>query len=247
MLSVNMRTIFIITVCRNAEAMIEDTIKSVLYQTYTNVKYLIIDGASTDGTVSIIKKYQDKLAYWTTEPDKGIYDAMNKGLAIARKLSESDDNCWVNFMNAGDTFANENVLSDIFQGKQYDGFVIGGHANLIFSDHKEILYAHDPEVTLYQLPYCHQSSFVRLTIENNQWLFDTKYKIAADYKVFYDVFDTYGSKAFHNIDRVVANYKMDDSMTFNNLRKAKREYLSIQSAHKNFTWWKNYIKWLCHR
>ena len=208
---------------------------------------MIIDGASTDGTVDIIKKYQDKLVYWMSEPDKGIYDAMNKGLSIARRLSEDEDYCWVNFMNAGDAFADKSVLSDIFGGKQYDGFVIGCHANLIYPDHKEILYAHDPEVTLYQLPYCHQSSFVRLTIENNQWLFDTKYKIAADYKVFYDVFDTYGSKAFHNIDRVVANYKMDDSMTFNNLRKAKREYLSIQSAHKNFTWWKNYIKWLCHR
>lgn len=242
-----MHTVFVITVCRNAESMIEDTIKSVLSQTYTNVKYLIIDGASTDGTVSIVKKYEDRLAYFSSEPDKGIYDAMNKGLSIARRFSGSKEYCWVNFMNAGDTFADKNVLSDIFGSKQYDGFVIGGHANLIFPDHKEILYANDPKVTLYQLPYCHQSSFVRLTVGNNQWLFDVKYKIAADYKVFYDVFDTYGSKAFHNIDRMVANYKMDDSMTFNNLRKAKREYLSIQSAHKNFTWWKNYIKWLCHR
>lgn len=242
-----MRAVFVITVCRNAETMIEETIKSVLSQTYANVKYLIVDGASTDGTVDIIKKYQDKLTYWTSEPDKGIYDAMNKGLAIARKFSESNDNCWVNFMNAGDTFADENVLFDIFQGKQYDGFVIGGHANLDYPDHTEILNAQDPETTRYQLPYCHQSSFVKLSIGNNQWLFDTKYKIAADYKVFYDVFDTYGTIAFHNIDRVVANYKMDGSMTFNNLRKAKREYLSIQSAHKNFTWWKNYIKWLCRR
>lgn len=243
----NMHTVFVITVCRNAESMIEDTIKSVLSQTYTNVKYLIIDGASTDGTIGIIKRYQDRLSYFSSEPDKGIYDAMNKGLTIARKLSKGNGNCWVNFMNAGDAFADETVLSDIFNGKQYEGFVIGGHANLIYPDRTEILYARDSETTRCQLPYCHQSSFVRLTVGNNQWLFDTKYKIAADYKVFYDVFDTYGSKAFHNIDRVVANYKMDDSMTFNNLRKAKREYLSIQSGHKDFTWWKNYIKWLCRR
>lgn len=242
-----MHTVYVITICRNAESIIEDTIKSVLSQTYINIKYLIIDGASTDGTVGIIKKYQDKLVYWMSEPDKGIYDAMNKGLVIARRLSGNEEYCWVNFMNAGDTFADNNVLSDIFSRKHYDGHVIGGHANLVYFNHTEVLYAQNPETTCHQLPYCHQSSFVRLTIENSQWLFDTKYKIAADYKVFYDVFDRYGSMAFHNVDRVVANYKMDGSMTFNNLRKAKKEYLSIQSVHKNFTWWKNYIKWLCHR
>lgn len=242
-----MQTIVVITVCRNAETMIEDTIKSVLSQTYTNVRYLIIDGASTDGTVDIIKKYEDRLAYFTSEPDNGIYDAMNKGLAIARKLSQDDECCWVNFMNAGDAFADENVLVDIFDEKRYDGFVIGGHANLIYPDHTEILRAQNPETTSFQLPYCHQSSFVRLSIEGKQWQFDTKYKIAADYKVFYDVFEQYGSKAFHNIDRVISNYRMEDSMTFENLRKAKREYLSIQSVHRNLRWWKDYLKWLCHR
>lgn len=242
-----MHTVYVITVCRNAEALIENTIKSVLSQTYTNVKYLIIDGASTDGTVDIIKKYEDYFTYWVSEPDKGIYDAMNKGLAVARKLSQDDECCWVNFMNAGDAFADKNVLVDLFAGKQYGGFVIGGHANLIYPDHTEIFYARNPETTSFQLPYCHQSSFVRLTINGKRWLFDTKYKIAADYKVFYSVFETFGSKVFYNVDRVVANYRMEDSMTFANLRKAEREYLSIQSAHRNLRWWKDYLKWLCHR
>lgn len=247
MLSNNMHTIFVITVCRNAENFIEQTIISVLSQTYKNMKYLIIDGASTDGTIDIIYKYKNQLAYFSSEPDKGIYDAMNKGLINARKLSEGNEYCWVNFMNAGDVFTDKNVISDIFGGRQYNSWIIGGHTNLIYPDHTEILYAQDSETTSWQLPYCHQSSFVKLIIEDNQWLFDTKYKIAADYKMFFDIFDTYGSNAFYNVDRIISNYRMEDSMTFANLRKAKREYLYIQSVHKDLRWWKNYIKWLCRR
>lgn len=75
--------ISIITVSFNAAKTIEASINSVIAQTYPNIEFIIIDGGSTDGTVDIIKKYADSLAYWVSEPDKGIYDAMNKGVAAA--------------------------------------------------------------------------------------------------------------------------------------------------------------------
>lgn len=238
-----MQPIFVITVCRNAESLIEDTIKSVLSQTYPNVKYLIIDGASTDGTVDVIKKYADRLTYWVSEPDKGIYDAMNKGLAKARELGDG----WVNFMNAGDTFAGEKVLEQIFGKSEVcaDKFVVGGHANLVYGDKIEILYAQSPEAVKHQLPYCHQSAFVKLFLSNETWRFDTNLKIAADYKVFYDIYYKFGAEVYKSVDVIVANYRMEDSMTFNNLKKAKGEYLKIQSAHRDWYWWKEYIKWRC--
>lgn len=80
-----MLKISIITVSYNAAATIEQTILSVIGQEYPHIEYIVIDGGSTDGTVDIIRKYEDKIAYWVSEPDQGIYDAMNKGIRLNEK------------------------------------------------------------------------------------------------------------------------------------------------------------------
>ncbi|HAH56818.1 MAG TPA: glycosyltransferase, partial [Bacteroidales bacterium] len=83
----------VVTVVFNGVEFLEDTIKSVIGQTYDNVEYIIVDGGSKDGTLDIIKKYEYAIDYWVSEPDKGIYDAMNKAIDLG-----SGD--WINFMNA---------------------------------------------------------------------------------------------------------------------------------------------------
>ena len=88
-------------------------IESVLNQTYPDIEYIIIDGGSTDGTIDIIKKYVDKIAYWISEQDDGLYDAMNKGIRIA-----SGD--YINFMNAGDIFTSSDVVESIFSNELED-------------------------------------------------------------------------------------------------------------------------------
>ena len=97
----------IITVVYNGIEFLEETIKSVISQTYPNIEYIIVDGGSKDGTLDIIKKYEAHISKWISEPDKGIYDAMNKGIDLA-----TGD--WQNFLNAGDSFVYNNVLEKIF-------------------------------------------------------------------------------------------------------------------------------------
>jgi glycosyltransferase involved in cell wall biosynthesis len=98
----------IITVVFNGAEMIEKTIQTVLGQTYPSIEYLLIDGGSKDGTIDIIRRYEDRINYWISEPDKGIYDAMNKGLAAA-----TGDYVW--FMNAGDLVYREDTLEKIIR------------------------------------------------------------------------------------------------------------------------------------
>lgn len=88
-------TISVITVVYNAVDLLEGTIQSVLNQSYPHIEYVIVDGASKDGTLDLIKQYQDRIHTWVSEPDKGLYDAMNKGLSLA-----TGDYVW--FVNAGD-------------------------------------------------------------------------------------------------------------------------------------------------
>lgn len=115
------RKISIITIVFNDAEGLERTIKSVINQTFIDYEYIIIDGGSTDGSVNVINKYKNKISKWISEPDKGIYDAMNKGIKIASGE-------WINMMNAGDCFADDNVLLNIFSQ------IIPENKSFIYSD-----------------------------------------------------------------------------------------------------------------
>ena len=98
--------ITIITVAYNSEYTIEQTITSILNQTYKNIEYIIIDGGSSDKTINIIRKYEDKITYWISEKDNGIYNAMNKGLLVA-----TGD--YIQFLNADDALCNNHIIEDV--------------------------------------------------------------------------------------------------------------------------------------
>lgn len=172
--------ISVITVCYNAVDTLEKTIQSVLEQTYHNIEYIIIDGGSTDGTVEIIHRYVDYLAYWVSEPDRGIYDAMNKG--IERATGE-----WVNFMNAGDYFYNYDVISNVFKVLQKADVMTG----ISFMDYpkKKRLWFPPQELSflnLYNGTLSHQASFIRSSLLKKIG-YDEKYKIVSDWKFYLQV------------------------------------------------------------
>ena len=104
----NKPLISIITAVFNGEKYLEQTIKSIINQTYKNFEYIIIDGGSTDGTLEIIKKYEDKISYWISEKDKGISDAFNKGVTAAK-------GDYINFQGDGDGFLSSETLEEIFK------------------------------------------------------------------------------------------------------------------------------------
>lgn len=168
--------ISVVTVSCNAVTTIEQTILSVISQTYPNIEYIIIDGGSTDGTVDVIKKYADKIAYWVSEPDKGIYDAMNKGIAIATGE-------WINFMNSGDWFVNYHVISDIHFTPNYD--IIYGDRYCLLDKRKFLQKPTLLENFKDDFPIFHQSTFTRTELLKKT-PFDLEYKICADYNSFYN-------------------------------------------------------------
>lgn len=163
----------IVTVCKNAVDSIEKTMKSVVTQSYPNIEYIIIDGASIDGTQDLIKTYKSQLTHFQSESDNGIYDAMNKGIQIA-----TGD--WINFMNAGDYFYEKNAVEKIISqtndtiSLSYSDVFVQRNDELNIRQHKAIF-----QYGLYN-NVCHQAVFYNLK-KLGKFQFDTQYKISADF------------------------------------------------------------------
>ncbi len=153
----------VITVCYNAEKTIENTILSILNQTYHNYEYIVVDGKSTDGTNQIIKRYLSAFhkrkinVKYISESDNGIYDAMNKGIEMA-------EGEWIAFMNADDSYYDKEVLSKVFE-EPYDGYdVLYGSTNYITEEEEKIDSPLPLDVLSGQMAFAHQSAFVRTSI-----------------------------------------------------------------------------------
>lgn len=150
------KSISVITVCYNCRKQLVETIESVLSQTYKNIEYIVVDGGSTDGTKDILAQYADNIDVCISEPDDGIYDAMNKG--IRNSTSE-----WVLFMNAGDRFHDNQVLQNIFSSD------ISDETEFLYSDYymrcsggKEYLWKTNRDAGIVH----HQSAIYRRRLHN---------------------------------------------------------------------------------
>lgn len=173
--------ISIITVVRNGEKHIEHTIQSIIEQSYTSIEYIIIDGNSTDNTVNIIKKYNEKITYWVSEEDEGIYDAMNKGV----KSSSGD---WLLFINSDDFLINNTVIEEAASYlKNSKSLIVYGNAVIIYNLESESIQGAEWNILKYKfrnirMNLSHQATFHSRKLFINQ-LFDTSFKIAGDYNL----------------------------------------------------------------
>lgn len=211
----------IITVCYNAIDSIEQTILSVLNQTNVHIEYLVIDGGSTDGTIDIIKKYADKISYWVSEPDKGIYDAMNKGI----KKATGD---YINFMNSGDCFVDQNVLDNvskyILRAPTVD--IIYGNTYKFNAKKRWEDFSQKPSALKYHGVCCHQSAFIK-TRYHQANLFDIRFKYMADFNFFHKAYMK-GAR-FLKIDTFVAVYNAEFGASLSHIEDNYREIDEIIS------------------
>lgn len=165
--------ISIITVVFNGEKYLEETIQSVINQTYSNVEYIIIDGGSTDATLDIIKKYEDKIDYLVSEKDRGIYDAMNKGI----KLASGEV---IALLNADDYYLDNKVIENIAnEFKNGEKFVVTNTKILSENSFQDFLVKSDKQLHI-QLPFMHPSTFISKKIYKQFGLYNLSYRVAAD-------------------------------------------------------------------
>lgn len=192
--------ISIITVNLNDAKGLEKTIKSVIQQTFLHYEFIVIDGASTDGSVEVIEKYKDSIHKHICEPDTGIFNAMNKGIKMA-----TGNYCY--FLNANDTFANDDVLTSVFSNKFYDVPFICGHQLNDYGDHIGRVSAKDRPLNLsdfYWGTIKHQATFIRRDLFEKYGLYDESLKITADWKFFLETIGLHNKQpTFVDVDIVL--------------------------------------------
>lgn len=188
----------IITVCYNSEKSIKKTIKSVLNQTYDNIEYIIIDGGSTDNTLSIIDDFNNSNIKLVSEKDNGIYDAMNKGINIASGeiigIINSDD--WYE-MNSIEIVVNEYI-------KNGEGIYYGIERKLINSKEFLLERGNIEFIDIKMIP--HSTCFVSKSIYTNYGTFDEKYRYSADYDLIIRMKNK--RVAFFKIDKIISNFSI---------------------------------------
>ena len=217
----------IITVTYNAAEVLERTVRTVITQTYENLEYIIVDGGSTDGTLDIIKKYaeQDERIRSISEPDSGIYDAMNKGIRMA-----TGD--YLEFLNAGDLYRDDKVLLDVagLLGRGLNAFeidIVYGSIIYVYPDESERIrtYSQFCEKKLYYLlGDCinHQAMFAARRCFDDG-VFDTTYRISADRE--WMIRQKKAGRRFKSIDRIICYYSLDPN--------------SVSIANEKLTWKEN--------
>lgn len=189
----------IITINLNNASGLRKTIESVVSQTFSDFEYIIIDGGSSDGSVDVIKDNSDKITYWVSEPDKGIYNAMNKGIAKA-----SGEYCL--FLNSGDWLVDDNVLYSVFKNDVSADILFGNTIAINNDGTKLIKGPSTSNISAYQLitnTLPHQGSYIKRSLFDIFGKYDECFEIVSDWKFFLGMI-LFKNVSVHYINSVVS-------------------------------------------
>ena len=222
----------IVTVTYNAESVLDDTIQSIVTQTYHNIEYIIIDGGSTDKTMNVINRYQNLITKVISEPDNGLYDAMNKGI----NLATGDYIC---FMNAGDEFHEDDTLQLIVHTLKGTDLpdVIYGDTDIVNSEghflHKRRL--SPPEKLTWKsfkngMLVCHQAFFARMELAKKT-PYDLKYRFSSDFDWCVRILKQ--ARVIHNTHLTLIDY-LNEGLTTKNHKASLKERFHIMCKHYGF-------------
>lgn len=225
--SVNGPLVSVITVCYNSETHIAQAMESVLAQSYGRVEYVVIDGGSTDSTMEIVRAFGERFGErltWVSEPDEGIYDAMNKGIAMCSGEL-------VGLLNSDDAYlpdAIERIVA-AFRAAPDAGAVFGD-VEVISQDgsplRTEVAFTPDPGSLPLRMPMCHQSLFVARRVYDELGGFDTAYRILADYEHVLRMLSA--GERFVHVSGAVARFREGGACSADTARSnAERERIRV--------------------
>lgn len=213
--------ISIVTVVFNSVQNLEKTILSVINQTYDQIEYIIIDGVSTDGTVDIITKYSNKITHWISEPDNGLYDAMNKGI----KLVTGN---YVLFLNSNDTLYTidtiKEVASLITKDLNNNPTVVYGNVVCQLDYGKVLKKPQNLDMIKKKMIFSHQATFIlkEVLLKNP---FDINYKFIADYHQLQTLY--LSNYKFRYLDYPISLVTMEEGLTYSNFIQSINEHFDL--------------------
>lgn len=219
--------ISIITATYNSAHTIADCIKSVSNQNYENIEHIIIDGASKDNTLEIINALPNRVSKVISEPDKGIYDAMNKGI----ELATGDI---IGILNSDDLYINDEVISTIINEFEHDNLLQAIHTNLYYvsSDDINQIVRHWKTGEYIRGSFfkgwhpAHPTLFLRKEVYSKYGLFNLNFKLAADFEFMLRIFERYGIKSkYLPITTIRMRLGGATSKNLKNILKGNRECL----------------------
>ncbi|MDP2237969.1 MAG: glycosyltransferase family 2 protein [Bacteroidales bacterium] len=193
-----MKKLSIITINLNNKEGLQKTMDSVFSQKFTDYEYIIMDGGSTDGGVELIKEFSDRITYWVSEPDKGIYNAMNKGIIKAK--SE-----YLLFLNSGDCLVNNNIVSEVFALNLESDLILG---NLVTNDNYEIKLNYNIDIAnIWKYGAHHQAMFIKRSLFEQIGFYNENGDITADWQFLMQALFRF-KKSFTCIDKIISVYDM---------------------------------------